>query len=69
MGQLESLSFNKFFLMAFKQLPYYAFLLVSLFLPLLLEFFVETALISHYCIPEVHVVVYLHFGGSSFIRQ
>lgn len=69
-GQLESWSFNKFLLTAFKRLPYYAFFLVSLVLPLLLEFLAEfLALISHYGSPEVHVVMYLHFGGSSFIRQ
>ena len=68
-GQRESLSFNKFLFTVFKRLRDYVFFLVSLLLPLLPELLVETALISHYGFPEVHVVAYLHFGGSSFIRQ
>ena len=45
-GQLEDLSFDKFFLTVFKLLTCYKFFLVSLFLPLLLNCSAETVLNS-----------------------
>ena len=40
-GQFESSSLKKFFLFSFKTLPCYEVFLVTLFLPLLLEFSAE----------------------------
>jgi len=47
-GQLESLSLDKFLLMVLKILPCYEGVLVTLFLPLLLECSAEIILIMEY---------------------